>query len=238
MNQTNITKTEAFTMYSSEEAIFAVIYLIVYFFLLIYSAFAYIGMSLGGFRMGRKAGMSNPWMFWVPGCNIYALGNLADTSCSLREYKFANYRKKLLTWFIVSMAAIFVWCISLAVVAVAATSADRMHENGYMTPPEYETDAMVVPVLIFLLLTGVFMALYTVYMVFYYIALHKIYKLYAPDGAAGLTVLSVLVSVSIPVIFLVLSGRDPAVAVNRDDDLPPSTNPPSPADMGQSFYSL
>lgn len=225
-------------MYSSEEAVFAVIYLIVYFFLLIYSVLAYVGISLGGFRMGRKAWMSNPWMFWIPGCNIYALGNLADTSCSLREYKSTNYRKKLLTWFIVSMASVFVWAISFAVVAVIASSEELLHENGYMTPPEYETERMVVPVLIFLLLTGVLIALYTVYMVFYYIALHKIYKLYAPSGAAGLTVLSVLVSVAIPVIFLVLSGRAPAVAVESGDTTPPPADPAGSGGMGQSFYSL
>jgi hypothetical protein len=225
-------------MSSSEEAIFAVIFLIVYFFFLAYCVLAYIGMSLGGFRMGRKARMSNPWMFWIPGCNIYALGNLADASCSLREYKSTNYRKKLLTWFIVSMASVFVWAISFAVVAVIASSEELLHENGYVTPPEYETERMVVPVLIFLLLTGVLIALYTVYMVFYYVALHKIYKLYAPSGAAGLTVLSILVSAAIPVIFLVLSGRTPAVAVESGDTTPPPADPAGSGGMGQSFYSL
>ncbi len=225
-------------MYSNEDAIFAIIYLIVYFFVLAYSVFAYIGVSLGGFRMGRKAWMPNPWMFWIPGCNVYALGNLADTSCSLREYKSTNYRKKLLTWFIVSIVSAFVWCISFAVVAVMATVNEQVTQGDLVTTPEYGTDALVAPVLIFLLLSGVLLALNTVYMVFYYIALHKIYKLYAPDGAAGLTVLSILVSVAVPVIFLVLSSRAPAVTVNTDDNLPPPTEPASPAGMGQSFYSL
>jgi len=223
-------------MYSNEDAIFAIIYLIVCFFSMIYGAFAYIGVSLGGFRMGRKAWMTNPWMFWIPGGNIYALGNLADTSCSLREYKSTNYRKKLLTWFLVSMGAAFVWCISLAVVAVMATLSEQVNQGGLVTTPEQGAEALVVPVLIFLLLTNVFLALYTVYMVFYYIALHKIYKLYAPSGAAGLTVLSILVSVAVPVIFLVLSGRSPAVAV-KSGNTPPA-DPASPADRGQSFYSL
>lgn len=225
-------------MYTNEDAIFAIIFLIVYFFVLAYSIFAYIGVSLGGFRMGRKAGMSNPWMFWVPGCNIYAMGNLADTSCALREGKATGYRKKLLIWYIVSIASVFAWAISFAVVAVMATSADRMYENGYVTPPEYETERMVVPVLLFLLLSGVLIALYTVYMVFYYVALHKIYKLYAPSGAAGLTVLSILVNVAVPVIFLVLSGRAPAVTMTANDELPPPEAPAAPTDMGQSFYSL
>jgi hypothetical protein len=225
-------------VYSNEEAIFAIIYLIVYFFVLAYSAFAYIGVSLGGFRMGRKAWMSNPWMFWIPGCNIYALANLADASCSLREYKSTNYRKKLLTWFIVSIVSALVWCISFVVVGVIATVNEQVTQGDLVTTPEYGTDALVAPVLIFLLLTGALIALYTVYMVFYYIALHKIYKLYAPDGAAGLTVLSILVSVAVPVIFLVLSGRSPAVAVESGDTTPPPADPAGSGGMGQSFYSL
>ncbi len=225
-------------MYTNEDAIFAIIFLIVYFFALAYTIFAYIGVSLGGFRMGRKAGMSGSWMFWIPGCNIYALGNLADTSCSLREGKATGYRKKLLTWFIVSMASVFAWFVSFMVIAVLSTSQERLNEDGYMTPPEYETELLVVPVLIFLLLSGALIALYTVYTVFYYIALHKIYKLYAPDGAAGLTVLSVFVNVATPAIFLVLSGRAPAVTATANHELPPPTTPTAPSDMGQSFYSL
>jgi hypothetical protein len=70
------------------------------------------------------------------------------------------------------------------------------------------------------------------------VALHKIYKLYAPSGAAGLTVLSILVSAAIPVIFLVLSGRAPAVAVESGDTTPPPADPAGSGGMGQSFYSL
>ena len=225
-------------MYTSEEIIFVVLYLIVYFFMMAYGIFTYIGMSLGGFRMGRKARMSNPWMFWIPGCNIYALGNLADTSCALLECKATSHRRKLLTWFIINMVTVSIWAILFVVVGMLSTLIEQAEQGDLVTTPEFGDDALVAPVLILLLLTGVLIALCTVYMVFYYIALHKIYKLYAPSGAAGLTVLSILVSVAIPVIFLVLSGRAPAVAVESDDTTPPPAGPVAPTDMGQSFYSL
>ena len=89
------TTTEVPTMYTSEEIIFVVLYLIVYFFMMAYGIFTYVGMSLGGFRMGRKAGMSNPWMFWVPGCNIYAMGDLADHQTAANEGKSTAYRNNL-----------------------------------------------------------------------------------------------------------------------------------------------
>ena len=68
-------------------------YAILYLFTLAYAAYAYIGMCLGGSRMARKVGMSCPWMFWIPGANVYALGNLADTQASLCEGKSTKFRK-------------------------------------------------------------------------------------------------------------------------------------------------
>ncbi|MBO5512953.1 MAG: hypothetical protein J6B24_14570 [Clostridia bacterium] len=225
-------------MSSSEEAIFAIVYLIVYFFLMAYGVFAYIGVSLGGFRMGRKVWMSKPWLFWIPGCNIYALGRLADTGCLLQEYRSTNYRKKLLVWFLISVGAAIEWCVSLVSVALLSYYAEQVRVGSIIHHRPKEVEALVIPVLLLLLLTVVLIAVYIVYMVFYFIALHKIYKLYAPDGAAGLTVLSILVSAAIPVIFLVLSGRSPAVAVLQSRNQAPPADPRVPASSGKSFYSL
>ena len=225
-------------MYTSEEIIFVVLYLIVYFFMMAYGIFTYIGMSLGGFRMGRKVWMSKPWLFWIPGCNIYALGSLADSSCILREYKSTNYRKKLLVWFLISVGVAIGWCVSFASVAVLSYYAEQVRVGSIIHHRPKDVEVLVIPVLLLLFLTAALIALYTVYMVFYFIALHKIYKLYAPDGAAGLTVLSILVSVAVPVIFLVLSGRSPAVAVESGDTTPPPADPAGSGGMGQSFYSL
>ena len=63
-------------------------------------------------------------------------------------------------------------------------------------------------------------------------------KLFAPAGAAGLTVLSVFVMIAVPAIFLVLSGRKPVFIGGDDGEVPPPAGPVGPTDMGQSFYSL
>ena len=52
----------------------------------------------------------------------------------------------------------------------------------------------------------------------YYKALYRIYKLYAPDGAAGLVVLSIFVTVAIPAVFLSLSKREPVLPPRGEDD--------------------
>lgn len=226
-------------MSANNEAILVTISLIVYFFNLIYGAYAYIGMGLGMFRMMRSAGMRNAWMAWVPMCNIYAMGDLADHQTDVNEGKATSYRKKLLAWTIVSYALLFLFVIACVVVTVVATANGMVDTNGELVEiPERDMDALVGPSLFVLLTLLLFIAFYIVYMVYYYVATHKIYKLFAPNGAAGLTVLSVLVTIAVPAVFLVLSGRQPVYAYPTDDELPPPADPSTPTDMGQNFYSL
>ena len=198
------------------ETLFWILYLVIYFVSMAYAAYAYIFVSLGGMRMARKAGMSNPWMFWIPCANVYALGNLADTQASLCEGKNTTYRKKMLTWTIVVACVAIVWAIALSVFMVVAATNGLIDENGQVVTANVET--AIGPALFFLLSSLAFLVLYVVYLVIYYKVLYRIFKLYAPDGAVGLLVLSVLVTVAIPAVFLSLSKREPVLPARGEDD--------------------
>ena len=201
------------------ETLFWVIYLIVYFALMVYAAYAYIFVSLGGQRMGRKVGMSNPWMFWIPCANVYALGNLADTQATLCEGKNTTYRKKMLAWTIVVACAAIPWAIAYSVYMVVAAANGLLDENGVLiTLDDASLEPLIGPTLFLLAVSLVFLALYIVYVVIYYKALYRIYKLYAPDGAVGLVVLSIFVSVAIPAVFLSLSKREPVLPPRGEDN--------------------
>lgn len=201
------------------ETLFWTLYLVFYFVAMVYGAYAYIGVSLGGHRMGRKVGMSNPWMFWIPCANVYALGNLADTQASLCEGKNTTYRKKMLTWAIVVACVAIVWAIALSVFMVIAALNGMVDENGQLvTLDGTGAESLIGPALFFLLTSLAFLALYVVYLVIYYKVLYRIFKLYAPDGAVGLLVLSVLVTVAIPAVFLSLSKREPVLPARGEDD--------------------
>ena len=201
------------------ETLFWTLYLVFYFVAMVYGAYAYIGVSLGGHRMGRKAGMSNPWMFWIPCANVYALGNLADTQASLCEGKNTTYRKKMLTWTIVVACVAIVWAIALSVFMVIAALNGMVDENGQLvTLDGTGAESLIGPALFFLLTSLAFLALYVVYLVIYYKVLYRIFKLYAPDGAVGLLVMSVLVTVAIPAVFLSLSKREPVLPARGEDD--------------------
>ena len=201
------------------ETLFWLLYLVFYFVAMVYAAYAYIFVSLGGQRMGRKAGMSNPWMFWIPCANVYALGNLADTQATLCEGKNTTYRKKMLAWTIVVACISIVWAIAFSVYVVVAAANGMLDTNGDLVTLEgFDPDALIGPALFFLLTSFAFLVLYIVYLVIYYKALYRIYKLYAPDGAAGLLILSIFVTVAIPAVFLSLSKREPVLPPRGEND--------------------
>lgn len=213
-------------------AFLLIFYLFYYLFATAYGAYAYVGVGLGGMRMARKVGMNNPWMFWVPMANVYALGNLADTQAALCEGKSTTYRKKMLAWTIVNICSAIFMVISMVPFMVAATANGMLDEYGNLTTLDSAgEEALIGPALFFLFGLLVFFVLYIIYLVVYYKSLYRIFKLYAPDGAAGLLVLAVLVSIAIPAVFLALSKREPALPIpaESDGDTP---------DGGTEFYSL
>ena len=210
-----------------------VIYVVFYLLTLAYGALSYVGMSLGGSRMARKVGMSCPWMFWIPGANVYALGNLADTQASLCEGKTTKFRKKLLTWTIILTAATIIWTIALTALTMAAATNGMLNESGRLTTLDGSGSISMLGFLAaFLISSLLFLVPYVIYIVIYYKILYRIYKLYAPDGAAGFVVLSILAIVAIPILFLVLSGKDPVLPV------PPSMDGDTSADGDASSYAL
>jgi MFS family permease len=99
----------------TNDAILMVFYLLYSLFVMAYCAYAYIGMGLGGFRMARKIGMTNPWLFWIPMANVYAMGNLADQQTALCEGKSTSYRKKLLAWNIITICAASVTLLAVSI---------------------------------------------------------------------------------------------------------------------------
>lgn len=214
----------------SNDALILILYLLYYLFAMAYGAFSYIGMGLGGFRMARKVGMNNPWMFWIPLANAYAMGNLADQQASLCEGRSTTYRKKMLAWNIVIICAALFFVIAMVPILVVASMYGTMDENGTVTIPEAYMEDLVGPSLFFLFSLLVLLVISVIYMVVYYKVLYRIFKLYAPDGAVGLLLLSIFVNIAVPAIFLILSGKEPA--------LPMPARSEGESDGGNGYYSL
>lgn len=214
----------------TNDAILLIFYMLYSLFVMAYGAYAYIGMGLGGFRMARKIGMTNPWMFWIPMANVYAMGNLADQQAALCEGRSTAFRKKMLAWNIVIICAALFFVIAMVPILVVATVHGTMDENGTVTIPEAYMEDLVGPSLFFLFSLLVLLVLSVIYLVVYYKVLYRIFKLYAPDGAVGLLILSIFVNAAIPAVFLILSGKEPA--------LPMPARGEGESDGGNGYYSL
>ena len=202
---------------------FWIVYAIFYLFTMAYAAFAYVGMSLGGSRMARKVGMNHPWMFWVPGANVYAMGKLADTQASLCEGKTTKFRKKLLVWTIILASAAVIWAIVMTVIVAMAAVNGLLDDSGNVTISDASGDTAIVGYLLALLISSLLLIVpFIIYLVVYYKSLYRIYKLFAPRGAAGFTVLSFFAEPAIPILFLILSGKDPVLPApaSTDGDAP------------------
>lgn len=211
---------------------FWIVYAIFYLFTLAYGAFAYVGMSLGGSRMARKVGMNHPWMFWVPGANVYALGKLADTQASLCEGKTTKFRKKLLVWTIILAASAILWAIVMTVIVAMAAVNGLLDDSGNLITLDGAGDTAMISFSLALLVSSLlFFIPYIIYLVVYYKSLYRIYKLYAPGGAVGFTVLSFFAEPAIPILFLILSGKDPVLP-------PQSTDEDTATDGDTPIYSL
>ena len=220
---------------ATQEALFVFVYLILYMFIIGYSVLAYVCQGLGMFRMMSSAGISHPWMGWVPGCNVYAMGRIADHQTSRNEGKTTAYRKKLLGLTIATYALISLFLIACVVVTVVATLNGMVDEYGNIDEITDENIGIVIGPSLFVLVTALaFFVVFIIYTVCYYVTLHKIFKLFAPDGAAGLTVLAVLVPVADPIIFLSLSKRKPVYFNGGFGE----SDPTAPADTDQTFYTL
>ena len=103
---------------------------------------------------------------------------------------------------------------------------------------EAATEALAGPAMLFLLASLLVLAFAIVYIVYYCIVLNRIYKLFLPDAATGLTVLSVFVGVAVPIIFLVLSSREPVLPYDGESYRIPTEDPDAPADGGDDVYTL
>ena len=197
------------------------------FFSSIVSLFTYIAVAYGLYCMARSMGLKNPVLAWIPYAQTYTLGAVADEYYRRNEGKTTTYRKKLLGWQIAMTAMtallIVVLIICMVVILVSGFSPDQ-YDPESITYPELgmeilESSAPFVFIMFAALL--VFFGFYVVYMVYYYISLHKVFKLFAPEHATGYLVLAILVPLAAPILFLVLSKKQPVftdVVVNGDGD--------------------
>ena len=170
-------------------------------FALLIAAVLYIFQSVGLYTLAKRRGLRYPGLAWVPVASGWTLGCLADQYDSAACGKKSKQRALLLT-FSIAMAvlvAIIVYCVIVFLGQMIPVLFDEIPEE-VMVP--YATRTLTILILLNMLSSG----LSIVYLVFFYIALYKIYKSCDPDTALPFLLLSIFISVTLP--FFLFAGRN------------------------------
>lgn len=169
--------------------------------------FSFVATGYGLCHMAAFLDMSRPRMAFIPFAQTFRLGELAD-EVSTFAGTVTRLRKGLLLWKI-----LFTVC-AVALVGFTATLmslVESLNEPpaGTVTVPERGMELMeaLSPVLLLLLL--LFLVVGVVHTIFACRALHRVFRLYAPQNATFFTVLAVLIPPAKGVLFLLLAHRMP-----------------------------
>lgn len=188
--------------------VFFAIYMVMIFFSFAFSIVSYILTSLGTYTIAERRGIRHPWLTWIPVGNLWILGSISDQYQYIVKGKIKNRRKALLGLCIGVFAAYIL-------MIVAAIMGSFMSVN-----PGYG-DADVGMLLITVLISLGILAACIVLTVFQYMSLYDLYRSCHPNNAALYTVLSILISATMP--FFVFFSR------KKDLGMPPRKQAPAPA---------
>ncbi|MBR3967243.1 MAG: hypothetical protein IKJ91_09245 [Clostridia bacterium] len=171
------------------ESVLLPVLLIIYLVILGVCLAEYLLLSLGLNRMAKNLGLPSPWMAFVPVLSSYLMGLIAETSTDGK--KPLRYSLILLLFPIAALAA-FVLFFVLGIIVSSG-------ENYFITFAFIETADLFIS------------AINIANTVFSFIALYRIYKLYAPDNATLFIVLSIFVPISMPIIMFILRNKPPQI---------------------------
>ena len=220
------------------ELLYSLAYIVAYNISLALSLILYVSMGIGLHRMARSCGLRHGWIAWLPYCQTYAIGRIADHQCSVNEDHPTTYRRGLLTIHILqSVASALATTVTLGIYFVDifkmvfdGTLEALMEDSAaYSTAISDLILSSYGKAWFFWLIVVLFSILFTV---FYVIAVYKIGKLFLPKVAALfaiLTAVPVVQNISQILFFLLAGFRKPRY---MDTDAPTSIS------GGEMFYTL
>ncbi len=180
-------------------AIVILIYIIMYAILFVVSIAAYILQSLGMYTIAKRRNISKPIFAWIPVMSIWLLGAIADDY----DEKVNGVKKKsrvvLVSLYIALLVVAIISSVFSVIMAFIITAS-----NGSDTIITMTSLLVIVTVILCL----VIMVISVIVMVFQYIAYYKLFKSCNPDNAVVFLVLSIVASISLPVLIFVSRKKD------------------------------
>ena len=187
--------------------VFFAIYMVMIFFSFAFSVASYILTSLGTYTIAERRGIRYPWLTWLPFGNLWILGSISDQYQYIVKGKIKNRRKVMLGLSIGVVAAYIIFLF-------ATVTGIILSENAVYFGSEAAMLVLVVVCTLVMLVTGIILIVYQ------YISLHDLYRSCHPGNAALYTVLSILITATMP--FFVFFSR------KKDLGMPPRKKASAP----------
>lgn len=165
----------------------------------------YLLESISVYKMAKSAEIKNPWLVFIPVANDWVFGTLAE------KYKKKNGTKSARFGIILPVleGIVFIESIALTIFTVISVkeitgyALDAVNTSTEMAPEQFMS---LIPVII---LYFALMAVAFAYAVVFFIALWRIYSSFDKSNATLYIVLSVIFTISVPIILFIIRNRKP-----------------------------
>lgn len=165
----------------------------------------YLLESIGVYKMAKSAEIKNPWLAFIPVANGWVFGTLAE------KYKKKNGTKSARFGIILPVleGIVLIEAIALTIFTVISIkeitgyALDAVNTSSEMAPEQFMSLISVI-ILYFAL-----MAVAIAYAVVFFIALWRVYSSFDKPNATLYIVLSVVFTISVPIILFIIRNRKP-----------------------------
>lgn len=165
----------------------------------------YLLESISVYKMAKSAEIKNPWLAFIPVANDWVFGTLAE------KYKKKNGTKSARFGIILPVleGIVLIEAIALTIFTVISIkeitgyALDAVNTSTEMAPEQFMS---LIPVII---LYFALMAVAIAYAVVFFIALWRVYSSFDKSNATLYIVLSVVFTISVPIILFIIRNRKP-----------------------------
>lgn len=203
-------------------AVFAAVFL---FFALAIGIVSYVLTAVGLHGIGKRRGIHNSWLAWIPVASDWLLGSISDQYQYVARRKETNRRTVLLVMGIVTCILPTAQSIVTAMISFASASDSTAGSVGAMAG---------ISLLLSMLTFGCGIA----YAIFRYIALNDLFVACNPSSATVKLVLSIIFPITIPFFIIGSKNGDAGMPPRRTaapiTEIPPVN--PDVAPVNESFF--
>lgn len=173
----------------------------------------YVFTALALYTIAQRRGIHRPWLAWIPVVNVYLLGCVSDHYRAVVHKETRSRRKLLLILNIVQtilsiVLVVLVVIVMIPIIFTIFTNIDGMTEDILPSEMMEIMSPVMGQIMAIGLLMLPMMIVSITFAVFYYIALHDVYKSCDPSNATLFLVLSILFSVCQPIFLFICRDKD------------------------------